>query len=611
MDLTERIASIIIPLPETWNEWKITEKIGSGSYGSVYRAEKKSDSAVESAIKIINLPMDDTEREQVEREYKNNDELIRGHYKEVAERFLREVDAMQELKDCPFIVQYQDCCIGKNRRDPNGLTIYIRMELLTSFYDYACFHEMVEARVIDLGLNIGTALSECHKHGILHRDIKQENVLVTEDGQFKLGDFGFAKDLRKTSQLSLSMKGTVGYMAPEIYVGGNYDNRADIYSLGLLMYKLVNEGRDPLSNMDKQILSLKDKEDAFNQRMAGAELPYPVRASEELSEILLHACQFDPEDRYETIDEMLRDLKLLKKGEYKLRKIRIKNNKRKKLLKKIIPLVAVVTIATCMGGKAMYTNYNTVDRGSCGEDATWKIYRDGSLIIEGTGTAEASDEMKEYTSFVKTIEVKDGITELGDKMFVGFVSATSADLPESVNSFGDSVFANCNSLENVTIPDGITVIPMETFASTAIKEIEIPDSVTEIGESAFSYADLVSIDIPDSVTLIGENAFGDCLNLQSIHLPYELTKIEYGAFSSCRKIESIIIPSKVKSIDGLAFIGCSSLEMIEIPDNVESIGEGAFESCTSLTSVILPDNIIVAEDAFVDTPWGNSQQEDS
>lgn len=607
MDLTERIVSMIIPLPETWNEWKITEKIGSGSYGSVYRAEKKSDPTIESAIKIINLPMDDTEKEQVGREYKNNDEFIRGHYKEVAERFLREVDAMQELKDCPFIVQYQDCCIGENRRDPNGLTIYIRMEKLTSFYDYACFHEMIEARVIDLGLNIGTALSECHKHGILHRDIKQENVLVTEDGQFKLGDFGFAKDLRKTSQLSLSMKGTVGYMAPEIYVGGNYDNRADIYSFGLLMYKLVNEGRDPLSNMDKQILSLKDKEDAFNQRMAGAELPPPTRASEELSEILLHACQFNPEDRYETIDEMLRDLKLLKRGEYKLRKIRIKNNKRKKLLKKIIPLVTVVAIATCMGGKAMYTNYNTVDRGSCGEDASWKIYRDGSLIIEGTGAAEASDEMNEYTSFVKTIEVKEGITELGREALCDFVATTDIILPDSLESFGDSVFTNCNSLENVNIPDGITKIPMETFSSTGIKEIEIPDSVTEIGERAFFNSDLESIAIPNSVVVIEEDAFGVCKQLKSATLPERLLEIKTNTFFGCDNLSQIIIPEKVEFIDDAAFAACLSLETIEIPEAVEGIGAGAFQSCKSLKNVILPEYITVAEDAFLDTPWGDSQ----
>lgn len=84
----------------------------------------------------------------------------------------------------------------------------------------------------------------CQCQNIIHRDIKPENIFVSRFGEFKLGDFGIARELDR-SMSGLSKKGTFSYMAPEMYKGEEYDARVDIYSLGIVLYKLCNHNRLP------------------------------------------------------------------------------------------------------------------------------------------------------------------------------------------------------------------------------------------------------------------------------------------------------------------------------------------------------------------------------
>ena len=92
------------------------------------------------------------------------------------------------------------------------------MEYLTSFMDYCAEKQLTEKEVIKLGMDLSKALEYCRKLKIIHRDIKPENIFVSRFGDFKLGDFGIARELERTMS-GFSKKGTYSYMAPEMYKG--------------------------------------------------------------------------------------------------------------------------------------------------------------------------------------------------------------------------------------------------------------------------------------------------------------------------------------------------------------------------------------------------------
>ena len=95
-----------------------------------------------------------------------------------------------------------------------------------------------------------SALELCRENNIIHRDIKPQNIFVSRYGVFKLGDFGVAK--ASTIRTSADKVGTYSYMAPEVYKGKGYDDRVDIYSLGMVLYWLLNERRGPFLPMPPQ-----------------------------------------------------------------------------------------------------------------------------------------------------------------------------------------------------------------------------------------------------------------------------------------------------------------------------------------------------------------------
>ena len=142
----------------------------------------------------------------------------------------------------------------------------------------------------------------CQKKGLIHRDIKPESIFINETGQFKLGDFGVSKTVEKTTG-GLSKKGTESYMAPEVYLGKPYGASVDIYSLGLVLYRLMNANRLPFLPQAPQPITFADRENALIQRMRGASIIPPSKAGESFGRVILKACEYLPEDRYRTAAE--------------------------------------------------------------------------------------------------------------------------------------------------------------------------------------------------------------------------------------------------------------------------------------------------------------------
>ena len=290
-----------VKLPETWKDWTLTELIGEGSFGTVYKAERRSgENVFFSAIKIIEIPRGQAELTHLMREMSGEDSA-REYYRSMVEDYLKEIRTMDSLKGITNIVSIEDYYV-EEKTDTVGWIIYIRMELLESFAAYYAEHGMDENEVIRFGMDICTALEYCEEAKIIHRDIKPENIFVSGHGDYKLGDFGVARKIDRTVG-SFSAKGNLQFMAPEVFKGEHYGATADIYSLGLLLYKLRNKNRDPFVDLDKQIIYYKEREAALGKRMEGEKLPDPAEASPELAKVILKACAFAPEERYQSAKE--------------------------------------------------------------------------------------------------------------------------------------------------------------------------------------------------------------------------------------------------------------------------------------------------------------------
>ena len=175
-----------------WKGWRIDELLGEGAFGKVYKISRREmDFEYSSALKVISIPNSMSEYKELCNQGMD-DESIAAYFNSVAEDLMIELKIMSRLKGNTNIVSYEDHIIEKNP-ETKGLKIYIRMELLTPLYDYIPNHPLTEQDIVRLGIDMCKALEVCRKYNIIHRDIKPQNIFVSDLGDFKLGDFGIAR----------------------------------------------------------------------------------------------------------------------------------------------------------------------------------------------------------------------------------------------------------------------------------------------------------------------------------------------------------------------------------------------------------------------------------
>jgi serine/threonine protein kinase/Tol biopolymer transport system component len=270
--------------------YRITEKIGEGGMGVVYKAEDtKLDRTV--ALKFLPHHITATEEEHA--------------------RFLQEAKAAATLN-------HPNVCTIYGVEEHEGQQ-FIEME----FVDGVTLKETVEGggwkteEAVDFAAQIAEALQEAHGRGIVHRDIKSENIMVNTRNQVKVMDFGLAK-LRGSMKLTKASStiGTLAYMAPEQIQGDAVDARSDIFSFGVVLYEMLT-GRMPF----------RGEHDAAMMYSILNEEPEPVTASlpdasAEIQHIVSRALEKDPADRYQSAEDLLIDLRRVKRQTGRVSRVR-------------------------------------------------------------------------------------------------------------------------------------------------------------------------------------------------------------------------------------------------------------------------------------------------
>lgn len=287
---------------ETWPGWQNAGLLGEGSFGKVYKIERQEFGVKnEAALKVISIPQNPSDLKAAQSEGMDMAEAT-AYFRSCVEDIVKEIALMNRLKGDSNIVSYEDHMVLE-REDGIGWDILIRMELLTPLLDYIQEHPLTPDDVRKLGLDMARAMKRCESVHIMHRDIKPENIFVSENGNFKLGDFGVARMAEKTVS-AMSRKGTYVYMAPEVYKGEVYDTRADLYSVGIVLYRFLNDNRTPFLPPYPQPIRYTDREEALNRRISGEAIPEPTYGSPQLKALVLKACAFDPKDRFANAGEL-------------------------------------------------------------------------------------------------------------------------------------------------------------------------------------------------------------------------------------------------------------------------------------------------------------------
>lgn len=299
-------------LTKVWPQWKVVRELGEGSFGKVYEIERQDiGGTYKAALKVITIPKSKSEISDILSEGMDMHSATQ-YFHGMMEEIVKEFAMMEKLKGNTNIVTYEDHEVVPHE-EGIGWDILIRMELLTPLTKVMTSKNLTEEDAIKLGIDICKALELCQQYKIIHRDIKPENIFVSELGDYKLGDFGVARTAEKTMS-GMSKKGTYTYMAPEVYKGEAYNATVDLYSLGIVLYRLINDYRTPFLPPAPQPILFSDRENAQERRMNGEAFPAPAHGCEGLIRIINKACAYKSSERYANASQMLRDLQALLSG---------------------------------------------------------------------------------------------------------------------------------------------------------------------------------------------------------------------------------------------------------------------------------------------------------
>lgn len=266
------------------NRYEILRKIGDGGMAFVYQARDKLLNRI-VAVKVLRP------------EFVDDQEFL--------VKFKREAEAVASLSH-PNIVNVYD--VGED-----GKVHYIVME----YVDGQNLKEIIqnegaleEYTALDIAKQIANALGAAHRNGIIHRDIKPHNILISKDGRLvKVADFGIAKAVSSSTMTNMgTVIGSVHYISPEQAKGKHLTSNADLYSLGIVLYEMI-VGKVPFTGDSPISIALKH----INENIEFSEED-KVRIPKSVRTIILKLTEKNPENRYQTAENLIEDIDFVEKN---------------------------------------------------------------------------------------------------------------------------------------------------------------------------------------------------------------------------------------------------------------------------------------------------------
>ena len=637
-----------------FGSWHIKRFIGAGSYGKVFEIERRDfDMVFTGALKAITIPADKSEYEQV-LEAGMDREGASTYFRDYVQELNREIALMSRLKGHSNIVSYEDHQIIPHE-DGIGWDILIRMELLKPINDALRQNKsFTRAEVIRLGTDLCRALEVCGQYNIIHRDIKPANIFISDTGDYKLGDFGVAR-IASASTGASTRAGTVNYMAPEVFRGEKYTANVDIYSLGLVMYQLLNANRMPFYPPYPQPITFSAAEQARARRLAGEALPLPSGAQDALGQLVCKACAPDPAQRFASPLALRKALEALPQAQ---------------------PAPLAIDPP---GGRPDPLN-DTI--GTPGPDWHW---RNGQLVQDPPADgadpeatfdphlSPAPTPLVDETVRVETAQPAAPADDRTVRLMPADVPPAPAPAPEKDRT--ERVAAPAPQMPEMQDPDKTTVLfaaqaeqrrkqeqarrDAEEAARRAAEQAEAARKAAETAaekpapEAKISRRKMLSILGGAAVVAVGVGvggvamlnkgeesaavvASGSCgtdvqwsldekgvLRLSgtgrmtdyqnATEVPWEemrnqITRVQFDdaitnigncAFYACSNLTEVITPKALSEVGKYSFAICTSLVSIDLPNGTKRIGEHAFTMDSALKSITIPSSVLgIGTEAF-------------
>ncbi len=629
-----------------FGKWYITKQLGAGSYGKVFeiqRTDALDGTVYRGALKAITIPSSPEELQSVLDEDGLDRQGASSYFRETVVALNREIALMNKVKGHSNIVSYEDHDVIEHT-DGIGWDILIRMELLTPISQYfKQFDTIPRQAVLRLGIDLCRALEVCEKYSIIHRDIKPANIFISDTGDFKLGDFGVARTASASTGAS-TFAGTVNYMAPEVFRREKYTASVDTYSLGLVMYQLLNANRMPFYPPYPQPLTALAKERAHDRRLAGEPLPDPVNASGPLADILRKACAPVPADRFASPTEMRLALEAVLRGASDAAPVPDAGDATVRAAAPAAEVPAADAAATVSAAPKAPETPDAADEttrlpfgqqpaaqptppakapASKAEDETVFLFAQqeqqrreaeaaarkaeedarraeqqrkaeearAAAAKEQAQRAEQERKAREAEEAARKAEQEKaeaaetpapaGEKKISRRKMLGGIGGAAA---LAVLGGGGYTLYSSSPVEEGTCGDDLTwkLSNNGTLTIAGVGMMTNPDVLAPL------HLRVKKLVVKDGVTSISASAFRTYTHLTSVKLPDSVAYIGNQAFKFCVELSSITLPSSTKSVRIETFCRCSKLASVTLPYGVTMIESRAFANCTALESIQFP-----------------------
>ena len=645
-----------------FGSWHIKRFIGAGSYGKVFEIERRDfDMVFTGALKAITIPADKSEYEQV-LEAGMDREGASTYFRDYVQELNREIALMSRLKGHSNIVSYEDHQIIPHE-DGIGWDILIRMELLRPINDALRQNKsFTRAEVIRLGTDLCRALEVCGQYNIIHRDIKPANIFISDTGDYKLGDFGVAR-IASASTGASTRAGTVNYMAPEVFRGEKYTANVDIYSLGLVMYQLLNANRMPFYPPYPQPITFSAAEQARARRLAGEALPLPSGAQDALGQLVCKACAPDPAQRFAGPLALRKALEALPQAQpaplaidppggrpdplndtigtpgpdWHWRNGQLVQDppadgadpeatfdphlspapaqapKEDRTERVAAPAPQVPEMqdpdktTVLFAAQAEQRRKQEQARRDAEEAARRAAEAEKEQTCRAAEQAEAARKAAEAAAEKPAPEAKIsrrkmlGILGGAAVVAVGVGVGGVAMLNKGKAAPAASSSSEAAIIASGKCGDGISWSLDENGVLWLSGEGKMDDyESADVSPWAKKRGRIVEVNFENGITTVGGYAFRNCSRLQKVTLPSSLQSIKQSAFNHCAELTSIEIPEGTETIDEFAFTGCEALADVTIPESMKTIKRYAFRGCNKLRKVKTNSDCILGTHAFPD-----------